>query len=199
MPVIQLPGLSDGQGVYIREIGYPFRVLALEGRNRPETGVAITTEVRAKQTHYPGVRHASVQVHGTKESPIRLKGFFRDPLSILQALEVSPGVKLKGPQAMVAIIRGILYGMGPCELQWGDVITRNGRIKEFTQTIYRESWVSYDITFAIDQANEAVALVPIPTTGTLATLRAASDVARKVVGFTVEAADTMKTIGSILA
>lgn len=180
--------LTDGQPVVITELAPPVRVLTLAGKDRPEVPVQVAGEQKAVQTWYPGAHKASVQVMGTAEEPIVLRGWFHDDLSVLDG----------GPKARVALARGIMQGQNLCQLVWGDQIVRVGRITHVQVGFFQARRQRYEIRFTVDQANEAVALAPTPVGTTAAALDAALDAAVAAAAAAIEAFDTVKTIGAVV-
>lgn len=154
MPVFDV--LSDGQGVTITELRAPFRIMVFAGRDRPEQPVNVRSSQRVTQTYYPGTSTASVQFHGTKEDPIRLKGWFHDPLNLITG----------GADARIALLRGLLQGGNLCRLVWGTKIIRQGRVEVVDIGFRQADRVEYEVVFAVDQANEPVALTPLPAIAT---------------------------------
>lgn len=188
MAAIPTISKADGLPVVITELGPPFRVVTFSGRDRPEAPVTVEDRQRAVQTRYPGTQQASTQVMGTEQSAIPLKGWFWDPLTEIDG----------GPQSRVALLRGIMQGQQSCTLQWGDVITRIGRVASCKFDFYKRSKVRYEISFAVDQANEIVAMVPLPTVGGDAALKAALEGIVQLVGVMLDATRAVKTIGSVV-
>lgn len=142
----------DHLPVIINEMAPPFRFITLTGRDRPEQPIVVGGEQRATQTYYPGSSRASVQVHGTREDPIVLRGWFSDPLTIIDG----------GAKTRMAILRGLMQGQNPCGLTWGFMIVRTGRVKRCEFSIHRANRVRYEITFEVDQPSDAVAMAPRP-------------------------------------
>lgn len=162
-----LATLGDGLPVILAEVYPPFRVITFAGKDRPEP-VERESRQHAKQTWYPGTKEASTQVLGTREEPLVLRGWFRDPLSLLDG----------GPQARVSILRGILEGQRGCRLLWGDALVLQGRVaglKFVTRTLHR---VQYEITFAIDKSDDPAA--PGGFTGAATTASQVADVVQQV-------------------
>lgn len=179
---------ADGLPVQIIELAPPFRFLTFAGRDRPERPVAVGGEQRAVQTHYPGSSRASVQVMGTREDPIVLRGWFWDELSILDG----------GPEARVAVLRGLMQGQS-CQLIWGTTIVRTGRVGRCNFEFHRDRRIRYEVTFEVDAANEAVALVPLPLVASVAQdLKAGIDAALAAMNTAVEQVDTVKTLGAVV-
>lgn len=140
---------ADGQAVTISELAAPRRVVTFAGRDLPEKGLVVAGEQRSVQSHYPGTQMASVQVLGTKEDPIVLTGWFQDEI-------------VSDPTAQIRLLRGIMQGGSLCRLVWGDVISRVGRVKRCEFPFHEEKRVRYSVTFEVDQADEAIAMKPIP-------------------------------------
>lgn len=141
---------ADGLPVIIQELGPPFRSIVFAGRDRPEQPVEVAGRQRATQTWYPGTTKASTQVMGTEEDPIPLRGWFQDPLTLLDG----------GPGARMAILRDLMQGQNLCQLLWGTVIIRQGRVSRCSFQIHREAKIRYEVVFAVDQPNEARSLAP---------------------------------------
>lgn len=181
-PVLGALGLLP---VTITEMGYPGRFILLAGRDAPEQGVRRTSRQRAVQTHYPGSKKASVQFMGTADEPIVLRGWFQDPLSFLDG----------GPAARVSMIRGMQQGGRLCQLVWGDDIVCTGRIAQADFEYFLATRVRYEITFAVDQGNEAVALAP--NVGFLVSLKTAIDTAIQLAELALEVVDTIKTVEGV--
>lgn len=181
--VLGLLGLTP---VTITELVLPYRTIALVGRDSPEQPVKRSSRQRATQTHYPGSKMASVQVMGSAEEPLVLRGYFQDPLSFIDG----------GPGARVAMLRGMLQGGNLCQLVWGNDIVCQGRVAHLDFDYLLASRIRYEITFEIDQPNEAVALVP--NIGFAASLKAAIDDAISLVELALETVDTISTIEGVL-
>lgn len=181
------PALANGHPVIISELAFPFRTLLLAGRDRPEQPVTRTTVQRARKSHYPGTNQASVQVMGSAEEPIVLRGWFHDPLTLLDG----------GPQARIAVARGILQGGRLCRLSWGGVITCKGRITRVTPGFYKAQRLRYEIEFDVDQPNEAVALTPLPIVAAVAQdLKAGLDQVLRAVEVGRDVSGGVKAIGA---
>lgn len=179
----------DGQPLIIAEIAPPKRTLTLAGRDRPEQGVSIQGRQRATQSHYPGTHSASVQFMGTAEEPIVLRGWFQDPLSLVDG----------GPQARMALLRGLMQGGSRCLLQWGPMIIRQGRVADCKFEIYNALRVRYEITFEVDEPNEAVALTPIVIgVAAVADFLDAVNAAVKVAGKALETARAVRTASRLV-
>ena len=148
--------MADGLPVIIVELAPPFRVLTLGGRSRPKP-VRVGGEQRASQTWYPGASKASTQVMGVQEDPISLEGRWDDPLGT-----ILPQTNPFGAGTRVKLARGLMYGQNLCQLLWGTTIVRQGRVERFEVLYQKANRVDYRIVFAVDQANEAVALGPLP-------------------------------------
>lgn len=144
---------ADLLPVVITELAPPFRVLTLGSRTRPKP-FRVTSRQRAVQTWYPGSNKASVQALGTQEEPIILEGRWDDPAGTLNPLQ--------GAGVRVALARGLMQGQNLCQLLWGTVVVRQGRVAEFSELIQKTERREYRIVFEVDQANEAVALGPLP-------------------------------------
>lgn len=138
--------------VIIAEMAPPFRSITLAGRDKPEQPILVAGQQRATTTNYPGSSRTSVQVLGTSEEPIILRGWFADPLSIVDG----------GARTRMALLRGLMQGQNPCTLTWGHTIVRTGRVERCEFSIYRRNKVRYEITFAVDQPDEAIARRPRP-------------------------------------
>jgi hypothetical protein len=180
---------ADGLPVTIVELGPPFRNIALAGRDAPERPVKRKGSQRATQTHYPGSQQASVQVMGTREDPLVLRGWFQDPLTFLDG----------GPEARMSVLRGMMQGQGLCQLVWGSTIICQGRVEVCDFDIHKSTRVRYEITFAVDQANEAVALEPkqlVPSV--FADLKSVIDVALASAEQAIEAVDRIKTVEGLV-
>ncbi|MEY2668548.1 MAG: hypothetical protein RJA59_1186, partial [Pseudomonadota bacterium] len=118
--------IEDHLPVLITELGPPFRVLILGGKDKPEAGVDVPIEQRAQKTWYPGASGASTQVLGIRHEPIVLRGWFHDPLTFADG----------GPAARVALARGIVQGGSTCLLSWGSAIFRYGRLSKFNPSFF---------------------------------------------------------------
>lgn len=144
---------TDLQPVQIIELAPPFRVLTLGARSKPKA-IRVTSRQRAVKTWYPGATKASVQAMGTEEDPIIMEGRFDDPWGTINPLQAA-AVRVK-------LARGLLQGQNLCQLLWGSVIIRQGRVTEFSQLIHKKERREYRIVFDVDQSNEAIALGPLP-------------------------------------
>lgn len=181
--------LLDLLPVTILELAPPFRLLTLGGKDKPEAGVDAPQYQRANKTHYPGTGSASVQVMGTADDAIVLKGWFHDPLTFVDG----------GPQARVALVRGLLQGQNRCQLNWGPAISKWGRVSRFVPTFFGQDRIRYEITFDVDQSLELVAPAPLPLiSSTVGDLRDAASAAVAAASVAVEAVDTVNTFGGVV-
>ena len=180
----------DGQPLTISELAPPFRVVVFAGRDRPEQGVVVQGQQRAVQTHYPGTQKASVQFMGTKEEPIPLRGWFQDPLTLIEG----------GPARRVELLRGIMQAGSLCLMIWGTLIVRQGRVSQCRFEYHHALRIRYDLLFAVDQPNEAVALRPsaIGVAGA-ADFLAAVQAAVQQAGTVLEVARAVKTAGRLVS
>ena len=145
--------ITDLLPVQIIELAPPFRVLTFGARNQPKP-IRVGGEQRAVQTWYPGSQKASVQVMGTKEDPIILEGRWDDPAGTL--------IPALGAGVRIALARGLMQGQNLCQLLWGSVIIRQGRVKRVSILYQKTDRTEFRIVFEVDQANEPVALSPLP-------------------------------------
>lgn len=145
--------------------GYPLTITQLTGTlslvladsTLPEQGVSLPGELRMASTYYPGVSTPSVQIVGTQEGDVTLKGVWRDDFMGL----------VGGALALVQAARALLLDQRPCLLTWGPNLVRQCLIKRFTPTIRRESVIEWEMVIFVMQANEsAVIAVPAPTPAT---------------------------------
>lgn len=141
--------------------GYPLTLtqltgalaLTLSGVSLPEQGVALPGELRMATTYYPGVSTPSVQIIGTQEGAMTLKGVWRDDTLGL----------IGGALALVQAARALLLDQRVCLLTWGPNLVRQCLVKRFTPTIRREAVIEWEIELFVMQANEsAVIAVPAP-------------------------------------
>ena len=144
---------TDLQPVIIQELAPPFRTLTLGARSKPKP-IRVTGRQRAIQTWYPGSTKASVQVLGTQEEPIILEGRWDDPFGTINPAQ--------GAGVRVGLARGLMQGQNLCQLLWGSVIIRQGRVVEVSELIQKKERREYRIVFEVDQANEPIALAPAP-------------------------------------
>lgn len=93
---------------------------------------------------------------GTKEGDITFRGVWRDAWL----------AESDGAQALVAAGRALVLGQRRCELTWNDLV-RRGYVQSFTPTLHRRDYMTWELVFAPDQADEAVVVatpaVPLPT------------------------------------
>lgn len=140
------------------------RSLTLTGSAVPEHGVALPGELRMAATYYPGASTPSVQIVGTQEGDVTLKGVWRDDWLGL----------VGGALSLVQDARGLLLDQRVCLMTWGPNLVRQCLVKRFTPTIRRESVIEWEMVIFVMQANEsAVVAVPAPVPATpfsLATL-----------------------------
>lgn len=148
--------MADGLPVIIVELAPPFRVLTLGGRDRPKP-VRVGGSQQAVQTWYPGSSKASVQVMGVREDPIELAGRWDDPKGT-----ILPQTNPFGAGTRVKVARGLMHGQSLCQLLWGTTIVRQGRVERVEILYQKANRVDYRIVFGVDQANEAIALSPLP-------------------------------------
>ena len=142
--------------VVILEVAPPFRKLTLAGRNAPKP-IKVGGQQNAIQTWYPGTNKASVQVMGTQEDDIIMEGRWDDPAGSL-----FPDKNPLGATVRIKVARGLMQGQQLCQLLWGTTIVRQGRVKRFEILYQKKTRTEYRIVFAVDQANEAIALGPLP-------------------------------------
>lgn len=179
--------MADFLPVIIQELDPPFRSLPLGGRNRPKP-IKVGGEQKAIQTWYPGTTKASVQVMGTREDPIIMEGRWDDPAGTLNPVQ--------GSRVRIATARGLMVGQNLCQLLWGTTIVRQGRLARFEVLYQRTNRVEYRIVFEVDQANEAVALWPLPILNLDATaLITAMAAAAATASLVVSVADSASDIG----
>lgn len=132
----------------------------------PAQGVDVGLKLRTVRTMYPGNSIPSVQVMGTEDVPLVLRGTWRD--SLLQ--------ETNGAQALAAAARRLLREQGACELVWADddgdtPLVRRGVVTEVTVTQRRRDWVDWSITYQVDEADEPeIIAVPAPPAATSADL-----------------------------
>jgi len=162
----------------------------------PEQGIDVAGSLRVVENYYPGNEAPSVQIMGTKEEPIILKGMWRDDLIGLNG----------GAYALMQDARALWLGQSPCQLQWmGDdgtaLLTRTGLVANFKATLRRADDIGWTLTFNAYQADESSVLatpqIPLHMPMTLADLLAklaaaasavaeaailANNVARAVIG-----------------
>lgn len=178
---------ADGLPVIITELAAPFRILLLAGRDAPKP-IRVVGSQRAIQTWYPGSQKASTQVMGTKEEPLVLRGRWDDPISTIVD---------GGPQRRIQLARGIMQGQNLCQLVWGDVIVRLGRISKVDILFQKTARTEYEIVFAVDQPNEAVAITPLPLlSGTAAQVAATALNAAAATSLAAGLTDTLQNVGS---
>lgn len=178
---------ADGLPVVIVELAPPARTVELAGRDRPEQGVKVGSVQRTTQTYYPGTSQASVQVMGTREEPIVLRGWFQDAFAVL----VGGGT----PGDRIALLRAIQQGGAQCRLIWGDAIVRVGRVARVEADYRQAGRIRYEITFEVDQPSEAPALRPaILGAGVQAALKAALAAASSAAKLAVSTARVVKLV-----
>jgi hypothetical protein len=148
--------VADGLPVVIIELAPPFRVLTLGGRTRPKP-IRVGSEQRAVQTWYPGSGKASTQVMGVREDPLIMEGRWDDPLGT-----ILPQTNPFGAGVRVKLARGIQQGQNLCLCFWGTTIVKQGRLERFEVLFQKANRTDYRIVFAVDAANEPVALTPLP-------------------------------------
>jgi hypothetical protein len=141
---------TDGSPVTISELSIPFRTMLFAGKDTPEQPVVVAAEQRAQQTHYPGTHKASVQFMGSKRDDIVLRGWFQDPISVIDG----------GPAAREALLRSMMQGGRLCQLIWGTRIICQGRVFRVHFEHHLSFRTRYEITFAVDQGNEFDELAP---------------------------------------
>lgn len=180
---------SDGAPVVIQELSIPFRVMTFAGRDRPEQPVSVTGRQRVTRTHYPGTHKASVQFMGTEREPIVLRGWFQDPLSLIDG----------GPAAREALLRSMMQSGGLCQLIWGTRIVCQGRVEALTFDYHLANRVRYEVTFGVDQGNEPTELAP-PILGVAASaqLAAALTVAVNAANLVANTARTAKVLVGVV-
>ena len=163
------------------EINYPLTItqltgaltLVLEDSTLPEQGVALPGELRMAATYYPGVSTPTVQIVGTQEGDVTLKGLWRDDIMGL----------VGGAMALRQAARALLLDQRPCLLTWGPNLVRQCFVKRFTPTIRRECVIEWEMVIFVTQANESAVIAvpaPVPTTpfslaALLATIQATLD------------------------
>lgn len=129
-----------------------FLVLDTDAR-MPEQGVEAGGSLRVVRTWYPGSSTPSVQVMGTQEDDIVIRGMWRDDMIGLAG----------GAFALMQNARALLLGQSPCQLQWmgtdGTALkTCTGFVKQFTPKFNRADAIGWTLTFQVDQSDESTVL-----------------------------------------
>lgn len=160
----------------------------------PEQGVDAGVSMRTVQTWYPGSSTPSVQIMGTKEEPITLRGTWRDDLLR----------ETGGAQARANIARQLVLRQLPCTLTWftdlGDApLTRSGLVASFVPSWRRADLCGWTLTFQVDTATEseviAVPALPLPNPYALAdALRLVADAAQQVAEAAVLANNIIRAV-----
>lgn len=144
---------AAGEPVTIRELEGDLRTVTLEGPDLPEQGVEAPVSMRMVRTRYPGSSGVSTQIMGIEEGDIELRCTFNDALTYVS----------DGALAQIATLRGLVTGGAWCELAWGTTLVRRGFVSKVVPRYQRESLIGCIITFAPDEADEAVYMaIPQP-------------------------------------
>lgn len=124
----------------------------------PEQGFDAGVSLRSVETWYPGSSLPSVQIMGTREEPITIKGQWRDSLLGL----------VGGAQANANTARQLVLRQLPVRLVWSDdtgavVLDRDGLLSSFIVTWRRGDAIGWALTLTVTQATESQVLaVPAP-------------------------------------
>lgn len=139
------------------------QLLALGDSSMPSQGVAAPSELRVQATYYPGTATPSVQIMGTQEGDIVLRGTWRDEWLGL----------VGGALALMQAARDLHLAQGRLLLTWGPYFVRYGYVRRFTPTIRKNSTIEWELAFLVDQADEAIVLaVPAPNPASVFSLAA---------------------------
>lgn len=147
--------MADGDPMLLEEItGDGRRTLALVGSDLPNRPVRVGGSQRLKTSWYPGAEEASVQVLGTSEEPIMLRGILNDVWTGLsgQALQIRSDLEsLRMRQRRI-------------RLTWGTEIDVEGFLEKTAFQIERTSLIRYELVFmvALGDQPEAIAVTPFP-------------------------------------
>lgn len=149
---------SNGKPVVLVELSPPYRKLSLGGRERPERPLQRVHTQRSKQTYYPGSKRASVQVLGSHDEPIVLRGWFNNPSNAIDG----------GARVRELTLRALAKSGSLISLTWGTHIVVNGRVQQVKTDWRKANQCRYEFTFEVDQNNEPEALTPLPLIGSAA-------------------------------
>lgn len=143
--------MADGAAILLRELEGQLREVVIPVSALPSE-LTTSTELRTNVTWYPGASRSSTQVMGTKEDPITFDGELRD---------VWLGA-VGGAESLYQHLREILLAGVWCELSWGETIVRRGFLKKLEPKWRRDADIGYRITFEVDEADDAIVMVPAP-------------------------------------
>lgn len=161
----------------IQELTGDERRLALGGRALPslvngQGTVAFGIEVKTKKTTYPGNANSTIQVLGpsfddTVISGIWKERFLSDQIEASGFPDLTDGDGVVTPAQLVAAFYSLAKSGNAIRVSWGPVV-REGVLKKFVDTWYREQDVGWEATFewnADDEpARRAAPATPEPTT-----------------------------------
>lgn len=147
--------MADGDPIIITELSGDFpRRLVLAGPDRPERPLKIGGSLRLVSTWYPGAEEASVQVMGTEERSIDLRGVFNDVWTGFDG----------GALQKRSEIETLRLRQRRLRLTWGAELDVEGFLEEASFEIHRTSLIFYSLSFmvALGDQPEAIAVTPFP-------------------------------------
>lgn len=136
-PELRIFEESLAAAVWLNTRALPYRPISFSGKQRVEF------------TWYPGSPNATTQMLGPEESPISMKGFWKDAyvptsksyFSLEDSLVERPSV-----QQLVAFMDTLRRRGQVCVFQWGQ-LERIGHITEFTQTWHNVHDCEWELVF----------------------------------------------------
>ncbi len=137
-----MAGRADGYSVVIEEVDGAHSV-ELRQSYLPEQGVDVGGKQRLVKTHYPGANAASVQVLGAEESDIVLRGWLRDVWEGVDGLALVQRAQIEQVRRRQRL----------CQLQWGEVFTVRGFLREANFKLHRETDIEYELTFDVVESD----------------------------------------------
>ena len=147
--------MADGDPIIFTELsGDNPRTVTLNGPDLPERPVQVGGSTRLVKTWYPGAEEASVQVMGTAEKPIPLRGVFNDVWTSLDGGALQKKSELEALRMRQRRLR----------MTWGTEIDVEGHLEEADFKFHQTSLIFYELLFmvALGDQPEAIAVTPFP-------------------------------------
>lgn len=147
--------MADGDPLIFTEItGDSRRSVALVGPDLPGRPVRVGGTQRLVTSWYPGAESGSVQVMGTAEDPIMLRGILNSRWT----------GEAGGPVRVRAELDALRMRQRRLRMSWGTEIDVEGFLQKFTADWTRTSLIPYELIFEVTLGNqsEAIAVTPFP-------------------------------------
>lgn len=146
-----------------------FFTFSLVGRGLPYRPIAIGGKQRVEFTWYPGSPNATTQMLGPEESPITIRGFWKDAYLPTSGTAVSSADNTDTSPSVATLVKFVdtMRRRGQvCTFEW-DNIRRIGHITEFVQTWHNIHDCEWELTFTpLGQDDATTGTVVTPATVT---------------------------------